>query len=170
MKLIRPPDSSTAHLTLSSESICWSRASAASSSGVIRSLLEVLLDHLAVLDEDQRLGLENRANPRELPAHVRGGKRHRPEDSDREDKPVTDRSFCVMPCWIRSPITISSMRSNGWSELSSRRPMSLVREEDEAEGDDCADDDVHLLGKDTVTCSGRRCRQERRVVVELDVL
>ena len=39
---------------------------------------------------------------------------------------MTDRSFCVMPCWIRSPITISSMRSNGWSELSSRRPMSLV--------------------------------------------
>jgi hypothetical protein len=28
---------------------------------------------------------------------------------------------------MRSPITIRSIRSNGWSELSSRRPMSLVR-------------------------------------------
>jgi hypothetical protein len=58
MKLIRPPDSSTAHFTFSSESICWSRASPAISSGVIRFLAQVPLDHLSVLDEDQRLRLE----------------------------------------------------------------------------------------------------------------
>ena len=40
--------------------------------------------------------------------------------------PVLDRSFWVTPDWIKSSMTISRMRSNGWRVDSSRRPSVRV--------------------------------------------
>jgi hypothetical protein len=41
--------------------------------------------------------------------------------------PVTEKSFCVIPCCTRSPIITSRIRSNGSSDESSRRPTTRVR-------------------------------------------
>ena len=60
MKLILPPDSSTAHCTLSSDAICWRRASPRDLLSSHPLFPEVFLDHLPVLDENQRLWLEQR--------------------------------------------------------------------------------------------------------------
>src|SRR5207247_1234426 len=40
--------------------------------------------------------------------------------------PVTELSFCVTPCWIKSPMTTSMMRSKGSREVSSRRPATRI--------------------------------------------
>ena len=37
--------------------------------------------------------------------------------------PVRLKSFCVTPCWIRSPMTTSTMSSNGVIWPSSRLPI-----------------------------------------------
>ena len=68
---------------------------------------------------------------------------------------MTERSCWVTPCWTRSPITTSMMRSNGSMLDSSAMPDHAHENPDEDENDGRADDDVHY-GKMVISWSRAR--------------
>ena len=57
--------------------------------------------------------------------------------------PVTEKSFWVMPCWTRSPIITSMIRSNGCSDEQLAPADDARQQEDEREADGGADDEIH---------------------------
>ena len=127
MKLICPFVSSTAQRT-SVERVragSW-RAAAASSSSVIRFRLRL-----------RSIGLPSSTTITGSPSSAgrRRGKRKLAYETPTVSSPivpptsrapVTEKSFWVTPCCTRSPIITSMIRSKGWSEESSRRPMIRV--------------------------------------------
>src|SRR5687768_3678796 len=76
-------------------------------------------------------------------------------------------SLCVMPCCMRSPTTMSRIRSKGWRLRSSRRPISRVIRSTKANAK-TALTTMSTLGPDRHVAL--RGREQLGVVVEPDVL
>src|SRR5215207_3689911 len=128
MKLIWPLVSRTAHSTSSMCAICaLSLACAASSSSVMR--LRRRFRSIVFPRSTSTTGSPSSSGPR------RRGKRNAPYEKSTvitaivppaSIAPVTEKSFWVTPCWIRSPSTTSRIRSKGSRVESSRRPTARV--------------------------------------------
>ena len=84
MKLISPLVSRIAQRIFLSESICWMRAWAAISSTEMRSRRQVVVDRLAVLDQDDGIAVEDRPRAREPPGDPRGRDDQERKRPDRE--------------------------------------------------------------------------------------
>ena len=126
MKLICPLVSSTPQRTSSIDASWLWRAAAASSSSVIR--FRRRLRSIGFPSSTTITGSPSSAGRR------RGNLKLRNETATVRSAivpptriaPVTEKSFCVTPCWTRSPIITSRIRSNGCSDESSRRPITRV--------------------------------------------
>jgi hypothetical protein len=119
-------------------------------------LAQVPLDDLAVLDQDQRLRLEQRAHPREAPACVGHGQGQQAEHPDREDKPGEGE---IVLCHALLE-QISHDDQEQQVERLERAQLATSdqpgQQEDEDEREEGADDDVHQGNTVTVRSTSVR--------------
>src|SRR6266511_89895 len=129
---------------------------------------DVLLDHVAVLDQDHGLTFQDRAQDLEPPGQVREEDRERPDGSDREHQ-ARDGEVVLGDTLLNEVADRDEQDEIERLERVELAPSDDPRQEkDEQERNGCSEDDVHSSGED-----GDRPvdgGQERFAVVERDVL